>query len=108
MMLFAVALAAVITVLVGLLGPDEETASQQIASVEPASSEAAEREKREFDPGETLEIDDEPAKQIRPEPRSRERDTLPTPPAPSPGQSLQRIRSPPPEGPATTRNAGMG
>ena len=46
MMLFAVALAAVITVLVGLLGPDEETASQQIASVEPASSEAARREKR--------------------------------------------------------------
>ena len=58
MMLFSVAAAIVVAVLVVLLGPDEETASQQAASVEPASSEA-EREKREFDPGEKLEIDDE-------------------------------------------------
>ena len=60
MMLSAVALALVVAAVVALSGPaEEETTSQQAASVEPVSSEAAEPEKREFDPGEKLQIDDE-------------------------------------------------
>jgi sortase A len=67
MIIFAVAAAVVVAVLVVLLGPDEETASQQAASVGPVSS-GAERDKREFDPGEKLEIDDEPAEEEPAEP----------------------------------------
>ena len=70
LMLFAVALAAVVVVVVIFLsGPDEETASQA-ASVEPVSSEATKQEKKEeeFDPGQKLEIDDEPAEKDEPEP----------------------------------------
>ena len=75
MMLFAVALAVVVAILVGVLGPDEETASQQAVSVEPQSSEATRQEKKEFDPGEKLEIDEEPAP-------SQEREDQPLPVAP--------------------------
>lgn len=61
MIIFAVALAAVVAVVVALsdLLAEEETASEQAASVEPVSS-GAEPKKREFDPGEKLEIEGEP------------------------------------------------
>ena len=104
MIIFAVAAAVVVAVLVVLLGPDEETASQQAASVERASSEAAEPEKRTFDPGEKLEIDDEPADESADEsaepektPRPRqEREaqkstTLPVAPQGWPAPSTQEV-----------------
>ena len=60
MMVVSVALALVVAVVVALSGPSEEETASQAASVERVSSEAAEPEKkREFDPGEKLEIDDE-------------------------------------------------
>ena len=100
MIIFAAA-AAVVAVLVVLLGPDEETASQQAASVERASSDATEPEKREFDPGEKLEIDDEPADEsAEPEktPRPRQEHeaqkkstTLPVAPQGWPAPSTQEV-----------------
>ena len=100
MMLFSVAAAVVVAVLVVLLRPDDETASQQAASVEPASSDATQREKREFDPGEKLEIDDEPAEERpkpaeeRPEPpkqREAQKKTLPVAPQGWPAPSTQEV-----------------
>ena len=97
MMLFSVAAAVVVAVLVVLLGPDDETASQQAASVEPVSSDAAERNKREFDPGEKLEIDDEPAEEPakeHPEPpkqREAHKKTLPVAPQGWPAPSTQEV-----------------
>ena len=91
MMVVSVALALVVAVLVGLLGPDEEeTASQQAASVEPVSSDAAQREKREFDPGEKLEIDDEPPEP--PKQREAQKTTaLPVAPQGWPAPSTQEV-----------------
>ena len=103
MMLFSVAAAVVVAVLVVLLGPDDETASHQATSVEPVSS-GADRDKREFDPGEKLEIDDEPAKkepakptepEKTPGPRQEEREaqkkTLPVAPQGWPAPSAQEV-----------------
>ena len=104
MMLFSVAAAVVVAVLVVLLRPDDETASQQAASVEPVSS-GADRDKREFDPGEKLEIDDEPAKkepakpaepEKTPRPRQEEREaqkktTLPVAPQGWPAPTGQEV-----------------
>ena len=87
MMIFSVAAAAVVAVLVGFLGPDEETASQQAALVEPVSSDATQREKREFDPGEKLEIDDEPPKQRE----AQKKTTLPVAPQGWPAPSTQEV-----------------
>jgi sortase A len=87
MMIFSVAAAAVVAVLVGFLGSDEETASQQAASVEPVSSDATQREKREFDPGEKLEIDDEPPKQRE----AQKKTTLPVAPQGWPAPSTQEV-----------------
>jgi sortase A len=91
MMLFAVALAAVVAVVVALssLLAEEESASQQAASVEPLPSEATQREKRAFDPGEKLEIDDEPPEETRPE--RREAQTLPVAPDDWPTPSSQEV-----------------
>jgi sortase A len=75
MMLCAVALGLVVVGVVALSGPDEETASDQAAFVEPEASEATTQEKKEFDPGEKLEIDDEHAP-------SQEREDQPLPVAP--------------------------
>ena len=96
MIIFAVAAAGVVAVLVVLLGPDEETASQQAASVKRASSEAAEPEKREFDPGEKLETADEtaePEKTPRPrqEREARKSTTLPVAPQGWPAPSTQEV-----------------
>ena len=103
MIIFAVAAAVVVAVLVVLLGPDDETASQQAASVEPVSS-GAERDKRKFDPGEKLEIYDEPAEEEpakpaelekTPRPRQEEREaqkkTLPVAPQGWPAPSTQEV-----------------
>ena len=89
MMLFAVALAAVVAVVVVLSGPDEETASQA-ASVEPVSSEATAQQKKEFDPGQKLEIDDEPAGKDQPEPSEK---------TPQPRQKEREERPPLPVAP---------
>ena len=99
-MLFSVAAAVVVAVLVVLLGPDDETASQQAASVEPVFS-GSERDKREFDPGEKLEIDDEPAEEEPAEeppkepPKQREAQkktkTLPVAPQGWPAPSTQEV-----------------
>ena len=93
-MLFSVAAAVVVAVLVVLLGPDDETASQQAASVEPVSS-GAERNKREFDPGEKLEIDDEPAEEEPaeepPKQRETQKKTLPVAPQGWPAPSTQEV-----------------
>ncbi len=59
MMLFAVALAAVVAVVVGISGPEEEFTSQQAASVEPLAAEAEAQQESGFDPGQRLEIDEE-------------------------------------------------
>jgi len=95
MMIVSVAVAAVVAVVVALSGPAEETASQA-ASVEPVSSETSQREKRKFDPGEKLEIDDEPPEEKAAE-RPRQRETLPVAaadwPAPS-GQEVAATREP--------------
>src|SRR5918995_1646839 len=70
MMLVSVALAAVITVAVGhsgRLGGEEITAEE--ASLEPLAAEVEAQEKnREFDPGQKLEIDDEPREEPKVEP----------------------------------------
>jgi sortase A len=99
MMLSALALALVVAAVVALSGPAEEPASQA-ASVEPVSSEATEREKRAFDPGEKLEIDDpEPPEETKAaeRPKQREAETLPVAPdawpAPS-GQEVAAAREP--------------
>src|SRR5215210_1796964 len=98
MMLFAVALAAVVAVVVSLSGPDEEAASQA-ASVEPLSSEAtAQEEKKEFDHGEKLEIDDEePAddEPTREKPSAKsEPETLPVSSADWPEPSGEEVAAP--------------
>src|SRR5215210_2614397 len=100
MMLSAVALALVVAAVVALSGPAEEETASQAASVEPVSSEATQREKRAFDPGEKLEIDDpEPPKETRAaeRPEQREAQTLPVAPdawpAPS-GQEVAATREP--------------
>jgi len=98
MMLSALALALVVAAVVALSGPAEETASQA-ASVGSVSSEATEREKRAFDPGEKLEIDDEPLEETkkaaeRPKqpPEQREAERLPvTPDASWPAPSGQEV-----------------
>ena len=94
MMLFSVAAAVVVAVLVVLLGPDDETASQQAASVEPASS-GAERDKRKFDPGEKLEIDDEPTEEPPKEPpkqrEAQKTKALPVAPQGWPAPSAQEV-----------------
>ncbi len=106
MMLSAVALALVVAAVVALSGPAEETASQA-ASVEPVSSEATQREKRAFDPGEKLEIDDEPVSEEtkkaaerpkQPPEQRQEAETLPVAadaswPAPS-GQEVAAAQGP--------------
>jgi type II secretory pathway pseudopilin PulG len=70
MMIVSVAAAAVVAVVVALSGPpQEEQTASQAASVEPVSSETTGREKSKFDPGEKLEIDDEPPKE---RPKQRE------------------------------------
>ncbi|MBA3475095.1 MAG: sortase [Rubrobacter sp.] len=100
MMLSALALALVVAAVVAFSGPAEETASQA-ASVEPVSSGATEREKRAFDPGEKLEIDDpeppEETKKAAERPKQREAQTLPVAPdawpAPS-GQEVAAAREP--------------
>ncbi len=105
MMLSAVALALVVAAVVALSGPAEESASQA-ASVEPVSSEATQREKRAFDLGEKLEIDDEPtseetkkaAERPKQPPEQREAETLPVAPdaswpAPS-GQEVAAAQGP--------------
>src|SRR4051812_12306278 len=82
MMLFAVALATVVAVAVGLSGPAEETASET-ASLEPLSADATPKEKKEFDPGKKLEIDrKEPAETASeeppaPQPKPAPKKTLP-------------------------------
>ncbi len=64
MMLSALALALVVGVVVALSGPGEESASrEEVASAKPVSSEATTQQKREFDPGKKLEIDDEEPKE---------------------------------------------
>ena len=100
MMLSAVALALVVAAVVALSGPAEEETASQAASVEPVSSEATQREKRAFDPGEKLEIDDpEPPEETRAaeRPEQREAQTLPVAPdawpAPS-GQEVAATREP--------------
>jgi len=99
MMLSAVALALVVAVVVAFSGPAEEQTASQAASVEPVSSEATEREKRAFDPGEKLEIDDEPPEETRAaeRPKQRQAQTLPVAPdawpAPS-GQEVAAARAP--------------
>jgi sortase A len=93
-MLLSVAAAVVVAVLVLLLGPDDETASQQAASVESVSSDATQREKREFDPGEKLEIDDEPAEEPPKQPpkqREAHKKTLPVAPQGWPAPSTQEV-----------------
>ena len=94
MMLSALALALVVAAVVALSGPAEETASQA-ASVEPVSSEATEREKRAFDPGEKLEIDDpeppEETKEAAERPKQREAQTLPVAPDAWPAPSGQEV-----------------
>ncbi len=70
MMLCSVALAAVVTVAVGLSGllGGEEITSED-ASLEPMAAEVeAQEKKREFDPGQKLEIDDEPREEPEVEP----------------------------------------
>lgn len=82
MMLFSVALAAVVAVVVNFSGPDEEEASSA-ASVEPLPAEAA-REEKAFDPGEKLEIDEpEPSEEkTGEEPREEPPEPPPAPAAP--------------------------
>jgi sortase A len=95
MMIVSVAAAVVVAVVVALSGPtQEEQTASQAASVEPVSSETTEGEKRKFDPGEKLEIDDEPPEE---RPKQREAETLPVAPdawpAPS-GQEVAAAREP--------------
>jgi hypothetical protein len=105
MILFAVALAAVVTVAVGLSGPSEEESASQTASLEPLSAEATPKEKKEFNADEKLEIDREPTEKTSPEEPHPPPAPRPTPPrrrCPSPvetGPNLQgrksRLRRPP-------------
>jgi sortase A len=68
-MLFSAALAVVIALVVSLSGSEEE----EIAAVEPVSSEAtAQEKKKEFDPGQKLELDDEPTREETAAKKSRE------------------------------------
>ena len=102
MMLSAVALALVVAAVVALSGPaEEEQTASQAASVERVASEATQREKRAFDPGEKLEIDEpettgEETKSAE-RPKQREAQTLPVAPdawpAPS-GQEVAATREP--------------
>ena len=87
MMLSAVALALVVAAVVALSGPAEQETAVGAASVEPLSSEATEAKKNEFDPGEKLDIDDEPPEETRPEPESREPAAEPAA-EPAPWQTL--------------------
>jgi sortase A len=94
MIIFAVALAAVVAAALALSGlfAEEETASQQAASVEPASSEEAQRDKRGFDPGEKLEIDDEEPSEKAAEPRREgEAQPLAVPPEDWPEPSADEV-----------------
>ena len=61
MMLCALVLALVVAAVVALSGlGGEPTSQEEVASAKPVSSEATTQQKREFDPGQKLEIDDEP------------------------------------------------
>lgn len=62
MMLVSVVLAAGVAAVVGLRGENAETATLSAKS-QAATEKTAEEEKREFDPGEKLEIDDEPVEE---------------------------------------------
>ncbi len=61
-MLFSLVLAAGVAAVVGLRGENAETAALSAKS-QAATEKAAEEKKREFDPGEKLEIDDEPVEE---------------------------------------------
>jgi len=95
MMIAAVALAAVVTValgLSGLLGGGEETASED-ASLQPVSAEAeAEEERAGFDPGQKLEID-----RKKPKAKEEKREPLPVAaedwPEPS-GEEVAAVEAP--------------
>jgi sortase A len=94
MMIVSVAAAAVVAVVVALSGPaQEEQTASQAASVEPVSSEATQQEKRAFDTGEKLEIDDEPPEETRAveRPKQREAETLPVAPDAWPAPSGQEV-----------------
>ena len=101
MMLCALVLALVVAAVVALSGPDkgEETASTTVP-VEPLSSEATAQEKREFDPGQKLELDhDEPTttndndeETTAPEkPSEKKAQTLPVAPADWPEPSYNEV-----------------
>src|SRR3712207_3056688 len=80
MMVVSIALALVVAAVVALSGPAEEETASQAASVERVSSGAAESEKREFDPGEKLEIDDgEPTGEEKEATKRRETQKTPLP-----------------------------
>jgi sortase A len=108
MMLCAVALAAVVAAVLALSGPDEETLSQT-ASVEPLSTSAQEREKREFDPGEKLVIDDEPKEEPAQEEPAREKPTREKPARDEPTreeppEKEAEAPTPPTQAPASPEN----
>ena len=95
MMLCAVALAAVVAVVVGLSGGGEP--APESAAVEPLSAGTQEETKREFDPGEKLEIEREkkppkkPRKEPREEPEPPPVETLPVDSADWPEPSGEEI-----------------
>src|SRR5215210_5114411 len=93
MMLGALVLALVVAAVVALSGPDKGDTASTTVPVEPLSSEATAQEKREFDPGQKLELNDEPtndeettAPQKPSEPKPQ---TLPVAPADWPEPSGQ-------------------
>src|SRR5918992_1247925 len=107
-MLSAVVLALVVTVVVSISRPKEKLISPA-ASVEPLAAEAEAREKRGFDPGQRLEIDE--PKPPEEKPRAAE------PPAEQPSEKTSEQHSEktseqapkePPEEPSDEKRQGAG
>ena len=99
-MLSAVALALVVTVVVSISRPKEKLISPA-ASVEPLAAEAETREKRGFDPGQRLEIDD--PKPLEEKPRAAE-----TPAEQPSKQPSEKTSEQAPEEPSDEKRQGAG
>jgi sortase A len=93
MMLCVVVLALVVASVLALSGPSEDTASTTVP-VDPVSSETTtQQQKREFNPGQKLEIDDEPTNEetTPKKPSKQKAQTLPVAPADWPEPSKSEV-----------------
>jgi sortase A len=94
MMLCVVVLALVVASVLALSGPRKESASQTASAVDPVSSETTtQQQKREFNPGQKLEIDDEPTddETTPKKPSEKKAQTLPVAPANWPKPSENEV-----------------